>query len=82
MKKYLVIRCGRCGLPQYVQSDQLTRKCPRCNYKIQIKKALVLQATNDLAEAETLVKYIKLPESKRDHLWDKISARKGGKYLF
>ncbi len=76
MKKYLVIKCGRCGLPQYVQSDQGTRKCPGCNYHIRVAKALVVKDTDDLSEAETLVKYLKLPESQRDALWDKIKGYK------
>ncbi len=81
MKKYLIIQCGRCGLPQYVQSTQSTRKCPGCSYHIRIENALVVKHTDDLSEAETIVKYLKLPESQRDALWDKIAARKQGKNL-
>ena len=72
MKKYLVIQCGRCGLPQYVQSNQSTRKCPGCNYHIRIQNALVVKETDKLEEATEIVKYLKLPEMQRDSLWDKI----------
>ncbi len=74
MKKYLIIRCGRCGLPQYVQSDQNTRKCPGCGYHIQVHSANIVQSTEDLAKAQTLVKYLKLPENERNALWDEITG--------
>ncbi len=78
MKKYLIIKCGRCGLPQYVQSEQGTRKCPGCNYHMQVHTAAVMQETDDLSKAQALVKYLKLPESVRNTLWDEITKRKPG----
>ncbi len=76
MKKYLIIQCGRCGLPQYVQSNQATRKCPGCNYHMQVYDALVVRETDDLVEAGLIVKYLKLPEDQRDTLWDKIYPKR------
>jgi hypothetical protein len=79
MKKYFVIQCGRCGLPQYVLSNQTTRKCPGCNYQMQVHTTRVVKETDDFMVAQTLVKYLKLPETQRDTLWDEIAARKRGK---
>ncbi len=78
MKKYLIIKCGRCGLPQYVQSEQSTRKCPGCSYHMQVHTATVVQQTDDLSKAQALVKYLKLPESERNTLWDEITKRNQG----
>ena len=74
MKKYAVIKCGRCGLPQYVPLNQATRQCPQCHYHMKLDRALIVRETDDLQVALALVKYLKLPEGERDALWDQITA--------
>ncbi len=72
MKKYLIIRCPKCGLVQFVVEGQKTRICPNnsCRYRIPIEKARILLKTRDQTLAVEAVKELKLPRHLRQHFQD------------
>ncbi|MHA1730118.1 MAG: DUF1922 domain-containing protein [Promethearchaeota archaeon] len=63
---YKIIRCNKCGLPQYVKEGQKTRKCPNCNKTINLRKVIVLERTNDLKSAVLLVQKLKMDNKDAD----------------
>ncbi|MHA1731215.1 MAG: DUF1922 domain-containing protein [Promethearchaeota archaeon] len=72
VKRFVVVRCPRCGLVQYVLSSQKSRACPResCRHRFQVSRARVLLQTNDLSAAVEAVKELKLPPQRRRHFRD------------
>jgi len=65
-KRYIIFACSNCGLPLFVKGTQKTRKCPRCDYNIKIERAHKLGYADDALKASRIVRFIKLPEDKRD----------------
>lgn len=70
VKRYRIIRCPRCGLPQYVLAGQKTRQCPRggCGYRIPVATARILLETDDQRAAVEIVKELKYPPAMREFL--------------
>ncbi len=58
--EYKIIHCPHCGLPQYVKTNQKTRKCPGCNKNINLQKVIIISRTKDLQKAVEIVQNIKM----------------------
>ena len=59
---YFIIECKKCGTIQYVQDNQKTRICPKCQFHINCQKIEPLAKASCETAAQNLVKSIKVPE--------------------
>ena len=61
---YLVINCPRCGKIIMASTANMTRSCPHCSLKIDVRSAKVLARSRTTQEAVEIIQELKQRKSK------------------
>jgi hypothetical protein len=64
-RRFIVVRCTRCGKWTYAKATQRTRLCSRCERRFKINDLEVIYAESH-QHANALVKHLNEKEMKRD----------------
>lgn len=62
-KMYVVFKCVKCGALNLAKMSQKTRLCPFCGKINQLRVVQILFKTNNLEEANQIIKSMKLPDT-------------------
>ncbi|NVM53116.1 MAG: DUF1922 domain-containing protein [Candidatus Helarchaeota archaeon] len=70
MTTYKIFHCPRCETLLYCPYIQKTKKCPKCQKKIVIRRMKILKVTNSLKDTIFLIQNLKLPPEIRQKITD------------
>jgi len=56
---YVVVNCPRCGEFMLAKTSNMTRSCPRCGHRAEIRRLRVLGRADSPSQAVALIQSIK-----------------------